>query len=247
MDSAMRDLDQLRERSDDSQSRKIGLIALATMLSATALFAMTTVLGGSSSGSTAPEDPLADLMLSTKAREKPRAEAAKVDVEPTSLSFPAALIDREQPFVEATLQAAAAEHAALTGQREEPAASGQMPASRIAATESARLAQLAKHDVLVARSLPERIKRDVAPSGSEGAYTLQVVSYDSRDQADQFAGVLRSRGHKAYVVEAEVEGRGRFFRVRVGPFTTRREAESYQGQFENDEHMHTIVVSSPAK
>jgi cell division septation protein DedD len=59
--------------------------------------------------------------------------------------------------------------------------------------------------------------------------------------------MLRARSHRAFVTQAEVPGRGRFFRVRVGPFTTRKEAESYQARFEADEHMHTIVVSNAAK
>jgi hypothetical protein len=46
---------------------------------------------------------------------------------------------------------------------------------------------------------------------------------------------------------AEVPGRGRTFRVRVGPFTTRREALDYQTSFEQSERMHTILVSGASK
>jgi cell division protein FtsN len=35
--------------------------------------------------------------------------------------------------------------------------------------------------------------------------------------------------------------------VRIGPFSTKREAESYQQSFESLEHMHTIVVASANK
>ncbi|MDB4990827.1 MAG: Sporulation domain protein, partial [Myxococcaceae bacterium] len=85
------------------------------------------------------------------------------------------------------------------------------------------------------------------PSGSEGAFTLQVVSYETRDAAERFANALRARGHRAFVTPAEVPGRGRSFRVRVGPFTTRHEALLYQSSFERDERMHGILVTSPAK
>jgi cell division septation protein DedD len=76
---------------------------------------------------------------------------------------------------------------------------------------------------------------------------LQVVSYEDRHEAHTFANALRARGHKAFVAEADVPDRGRFYRVRIGPFSTRQEAISYQNRFEELEHMHTILVSNPVK
>jgi cell division septation protein DedD len=173
-------------------------------------------------------------------------------VRPESLSFPSTLVEAEaarDPIVEATVRAAEAEHAALSGGPSAlPAkSSADLPASRIISADHARLTQLAKRDPLVASALPKQASVDLGPAGSEGAFTLQVVSYETRDQAESFANALRSRSHKAFVTQAEVPGRGRFFRVRVGPFTTRKEAEDYRSRFEDDEHMHTIVVSNSAK
>ena len=48
-------------------------------------------------------------------------------------------------------------------------------------------------------------------------------------------------------MQAEVPGRGRYFRVRVGPFATRQEANEYQRSFESAERMHTILVSNATK
>lgn len=247
----MRDLDQLRERDEDTRGRKLGLLTLACVVSVSALFAAGSLLGSGDAAEAASIDPLTELALSAPT-PKAEAAAAAAAVKPESLSFPSTLVQAEPPhdaLIEATVKAAEAEHAALSG-RSDPLpvkSSSDLPAGRIVIADHARLTQLAKRDPLVASALPKEGNLDLGPAGSEGAFTLQVVSYESRDQAESFANALRSRSHKAFVTQAEVPGRGRFFRVRVGPFTTRREAEEYRSRFEDDEHMHTIVVSNAAK
>jgi DedD protein len=249
MDSAMRDLDQLRERDEETRGRKLGLLTLASVLSVAALFAAASLMGQSDSAEAAAADPLTELALNPDALRGPTARPA-LAVKPESLSFPATLVEQEDALVDETVRAAEAEHRALVGGSETlPASrsSADLPAGRMVTADNQRLSQLAKRDPLVANALPSRSAAELAPQGSEGAYTLQVVSYETREPAEAFAGMLRSRSHKAFVTQAEVPGRGRFFRVRVGPFTTRKEAETYQGRFEADEHMHTIVVSNAAK
>ena len=54
----------------------------------------------------------------------------------------------------------------------------------------------------------------------------------------------RSRAPRVRMA-ADVPGRGRYFRVRIGPFDSRREALDYQRKFETDERMHTLVVRNP--
>jgi len=81
-----------------------------------------------------------------------------------------------------------------------------------------------------------------APAGKEGGYQLQVSSFRTQGEADQFAGQLRARGHKAYVVEAHVPGRGTWFRVRIGPFSSQHAAASYRSGFEGREHVVPFIV-----
>jgi DedD protein len=264
MDSAMRDLDQLRERDDNTRGRKLGLLTLASIVSVAALIAGASLMGTGDAAEAATIDPLTELSLGGPQPRQLRAAAPTTPkLEARSLTFPATLVDargdkrRDEPeddaLLEATVRAAEAEHAALSGERAPalPAVAAktnaELPAANGATADQARLTELAKRDPLVRSALPKQASVDRAPAGSEGAFTLQVVSYETRDAAETFARTLRSRGHKAFVAEAEVEGRGRFFRVRVGPFTTRKEAAGYQARFEDDEHMHTIVVSNAAK
>jgi DedD protein len=269
MDTAMRDLDQLRERGDETTRRKLGLFVLAGVLSVAAVFAMGIMVGRD--GEAAPRsgsDPLAELALpSAKAEGKVPGAARPVEVRPEALSFPSTLSDTgdDAPLVEATVRAAEAEHALLSGAPSRavpvppipgapsavvvpPPSAAELPAASAASDHAARLTRVAQHDPLVARALPtEDAPQDLAPAGYEGAFVLQVVSYDSAAQADKFATTLRARGHKAFVMQADVPGRGRFHRVRVGPFKTRAEAASYQSQFESSEHMHTILVANTQK
>jgi cell division septation protein DedD len=252
MDTAMRDLDQLRERGDEANGRKVGLIILAATLSVAAIFAMgLMVRGGDEAEDKNAPDPLAELVLTSQREASPAAPEKPVEVRPESLSFPSTLLDRED-ILEATIRAAEEEHAELSGKarapkRDLPSPSvADVPAGSLAIDDSARLARAAKHDPLVAEALPTRA-REAAPEGHEGAYTLQVVSYDNRAEAERFASTLRARGHKAFVSQADVPERGRFFRVRIGPFNSRQEAVSYQDAFESDERMPTILVSNDVK
>jgi DedD protein len=81
-----------------------------------------------------------------------------------------------------------------------------------------------------------------APAGHQGGFQLQVSSFRTQAEADQFSGQLRARGHKAYVVEAQVPGRGTWYRVRVGPFTSQHAAASYRSGFEGREHVVPFIV-----
>jgi DedD protein len=62
-----------------------------------------------------------------------------------------------------------------------------------------------------------------APPAATGAFAVQLVSTTSRAEADKLAGKLQEFGPR--VEAAEVSGKGRVYRVRVGLFETRAEAE----------------------
>ena len=51
------------------------------------------------------------------------------------------------------------------------------------------------------------------------------MSFDNAAQAQQFASNLRAKGHEAYVTMGDIDGRGRFYRVRIGPFKTKALAD----------------------
>jgi DedD protein len=83
---------------------------------------------------------------------------------------------------------------------------------------------------------------DLAAAGHEGGYQLQVSSFHTEAEAESFAQQLRARGHKAYVLEAQVQGRGTWYRVRIGPFPTQHAAAQYRTTFEDREHVVPFIV-----
>jgi cell division septation protein DedD len=81
--------------------------------------------------------------------------------------------------------------------------------------------------------------------GRAGGYQLQASSFKSEPEANAFATALRQRGHRAYVEPAQLLGRGVWYRVRVGPFKTQKEAASYRADFERKEHLVPFIVEPP--
>jgi cell division septation protein DedD len=78
--------------------------------------------------------------------------------------------------------------------------------------------------------------------GESAVYTLQVASFETSDEARQFATDLRNRGHRVFLVRTSTEDRGAWYRVRIGPFESRREATTYQHRFERAERLPTFLV-----
>ncbi|HEX8090392.1 MAG TPA: SPOR domain-containing protein, partial [Blastocatellia bacterium] len=78
----------------------------------------------------------------------------------------------------------------------------------------------------------EKKDAPVAGANASGAetqwrYSLQAMASQSEDEAGAFAERVRSAGIPAYVVSADIANRGRWFRVRVGGFSTAQEAQRF--------------------
>ena len=69
-----------------------------------------------------------------------------------------------------------------------------------------------------------------SPAGKTAAkkgFSVQVASLRFSDDADLLAAELRKKGYDAYVVPADIPGKGKLYRVRIGAFKVRKEASSY--------------------
>lgn len=245
MDTAMRDLDQMREHGEEeSPGRKAAMLAMAGLATVALVFAMGVLLGGSPEAKTRRErDPLTALdQVSAIAAENEETAAAAPTVDPAGMTFHETLVGDDRPEVEAALAQAAAEEAHLDPIA--PAVPGETttaaPIMDIAPTPPA-FAPAGDVALAPARSaIPPTGPR--ARAGHDGDLTLQVASYRSEQEAEIFAEALRARGHAAFVLQAEIPDRGTYFRVRIGPFETVGEAESYRATFEQEERMNTYVA-----
>ena len=164
-------------------------------------------------------------------------------LDPETLSFPNTLLTDTRPEFAAAMAAAAAELAHLDPVTRRPPRSdiaAGLPAAVTAGPDGQVVEMTALRDPLVAATVHERAL--AAPAGKEGRYILQVISYESAEEAQIFATALRKRGHGAYVTSGTVEDRGTHWRVRIGPFDTRQEAQQYRTTFERQEGMNTFIV-----
>ncbi|MBK7629670.1 MAG: SPOR domain-containing protein [Ignavibacteriales bacterium] len=58
-------------------------------------------------------------------------------------------------------------------------------------------------------------------------YVVQVASFRASSISENEAGKFRNKGYNAFVEVAEIPNRGKWYRVRVGNFSTKEEAQSF--------------------
>lgn len=89
---------------------------------------------------------------------------------------------------------------------------------------------------------PATAKSELSPKASMiGKYTIQLGSYNSIDDARQFAEGFTVRGYSPIINEVRIEGKGTWYRVSLGLFNTIDEAKAYikqeQSLFSGQEHV----------
>jgi DedD protein len=73
----------------------------------------------------------------------------------------------------------------------------------------------------------------VKPEGeSKTRYTLQLSSFQDRAEAEAFLSSVKAQGFTAQITQAEVEGKGTFYRVRTGTYRSMEAATAAKGELE---------------
>jgi cell division protein FtsN len=73
------------------------------------------------------------------------------------------------------------------------------------------------------------------PSSHAGPYCIQVAASQNAGEADALKAKLADKKFEAYVVKAEIPGKGTFYRVRVGHYKDRAQAEKALRIFKSHE------------
>ena len=243
MDTAMRDLDRIEERSSEEGRGVLALSGIGLVVAIGVVVAAVAALPDGEQSSR--EDPLQMLAMTEGIEDHAELEepSPEPQLDPETLSFPTTLVTETRPEVAAAMAAAAAELAHLDPLTSPPPRSdiaAGLPAAVTAGPDRKVVEMAAIRDPLVAATVRENTIS--APAGHEGRYTLQVISYRDANAAQVFASALRKRGHAAYVTTGTVEGRGTHWRVRIGPFESRQAAQGYRTTFEQEEGMNTFIV-----
>lgn len=85
--------------------------------------------------------------------------------------------------------------------------------------------------------IPEKIRDDEAD-----IFTLQVGSFQDHREASLMADRLKRAGHKSFLVKVSMPDTGTWYRVRVGPFRSKKKAWVYKAEFESKERLPAFVV-----
>jgi cell division septation protein DedD len=92
-------------------------------------------------------------------------------------------------------------------------------------------------------SMPGSLRAPVSQSGN---YTVNVAAFKSQGMADAFAEVLRKRGLDPFVWSTDLKkGPGKMYRVSIGRFATKRQAELYAKELKEKHGFDTYVVKKP--
>ncbi|HEX8793701.1 MAG TPA: SPOR domain-containing protein [Polyangiaceae bacterium] len=264
---SIRNLEQLQEDDDERRMPRGVTMALVALGGACVVFAGI-ALGGRTAQPPAPKvDPLGDL-VSQHSRLVPAPTSSArpaTDLSPRDVTFPQMLSDDQHPPT--ALAAVAPAPQTTPGPAPSPIPVAQpvpSPAQPPPPTDRLPVVPLPAQAVLEATPVVTRPRDPLtkaasdaaqldtpptssdgpaAPAGHSGGYQLQVSSFRTQGEAQGFADQLRARGHKAYVVEAQVPGRGTWFRVRIGPFQNQHAASQYRTGFEAREHVVPFIVA----
>jgi cell division septation protein DedD len=263
---SVRNLEQIQENDGEARAPRGVTILLVALGGACVVFAALALGGRRGSPTTQKNDPLGDL-VTAQGKVPPGGAPKSTDLSAKDVTFPGILSDENSPTT--ALAAVKGGTPAKPGATPEGAIALNVPPGGAAPpppTDRLPVVPLPAQQVLEAspvvtrprdsltRAASDAAKISVttsdepaAPAGHEGGFQLQVSSFRTQGEADQFATQLRARGHKAYVVEAHVPGRGTWYRVRIGPFPTQHAAAAYRSGFEGREHVVPFIVPPQAK
>ena len=73
-------------------------------------------------------------------------------------------------------------------------------------------------------------------------FTLQISSFQERAEADALVAKLSASGYKPYIVMSNVADKGIFFRVRIGEYTSKSDAQDAKAEFEKKQHLLAYVT-----
>jgi cell division septation protein DedD len=93
---------------------------------------------------------------------------------------------------------------------------------------------------------PEVVQAD-SQAPSEGTFAIQCKAFRNSQDAKVFVGYLkgemRRSKYKPFIMPVELPGKGKWFRVRIGKFGSRLEAEKYKENFEKRLGLETFLVT----
>ncbi len=154
---------------------------------------------------------------------------------PDDLAFATALVKpAKAPAGEAAAPSAAPAPAPPAAAKKE--APAEKPAEK-PADKAEKPAEKADKD----RPADKDSKKD-GQSSKKSKFALQISSFQERAEADALLARLSAAGYKPYIVTSNVPDKGIFFRVRIGEFGSKSDAQDAKSEFEKKQHLLAYVT-----
>src|SRR3989338_5449758 len=168
----------------------------------------------------------------------------KSDTIPLSEIFPEEVVATEDQnieyeFVDGPQAQAPAAAAPVAAANVKPAAAKPAPSKFNAAAVSARALQPA------VTPGPATVTAPAAPVVS-GDYSIQVLSSKDKAATEKSLGKVQAKGHAAYIVTRDMGEKGTWYRVNVGPFQTKAQADEYLPKVQAD-YKDSFVIGGKKK
>jgi cell division septation protein DedD len=116
-----------------------------------------------------------------------------------------------------------------------PASAPPSPASDAIATEGSTRTDAAPS------AQPDPVPT-AAATGVAGGFTVQVMSAKDQASSQAAADRLASHGAEAYVMRADLGARGVWYRVRIGQFSTRAEAQAAATRLRSSGRIQSAII-----
>lgn len=257
----MRDPHRMKEGVDlRLDNRQIVSFVIGALVVLGVVFALGVLVGKQLAVSSMPAPSPGDPLALIDAKERVRAGADSVTgtgelppAKPEDLTFAAELTKTPKPGTSPVEPTRSAEPAAKASEgsrnnRDRVPKPADKPADKAAEKPGEKPAEKtsAKGDDQPKRTegLAAAFDRAASKAGGDGQYCLQVASLPSREEAEKLSSKLAAKGFAARVMEADPAGKGHVYRVRVGFYATREEAEAALKAFKKKSNLQAIITSA---
>ncbi len=224
----MRDSHRMKEKYDLSlDSRQVVSLLVAGIVVLGAVFVLGVLVGKKLAGSQRTDrapDLLSALDQKSAALERARAAPALTFQEELTADAGATRAAAPKPAAAPKAAEAKGEPAKAGVDKKAETASRPADAGPIATRTAPAAAPTAS-------ASGPKTAEGAAPTG---AFTLQLLASQNREDAERMVSRLREKGYAPYIVTAEVPGKGTFYRVRMGSFPSREAAGRYLEDFKRE-------------
>lgn len=239
----MRDTHKLREKFELSlESSQVVTLTVALMVVLGGVFVLGVVVGKKLAAEQRAEVPATDLLTrvdqDTNALDAMQRDAALTfQDELTKQAAPAVA----PPVVAVVPVAAPVVAPPAPAAKEEPVAAA---APVLAEQVKAEPVPTRVRDAGALKDAFGKAQRLEPAGGGAGSWVLQLSSSQDKQEAERFAAKLREKGYAPAVVEAQVAGKGTWYRVRMGRFATKEAASRYLSDFKRETSMDAFVTNA---